>query len=314
MNKSSFNKILLLGFALIFFLSPLKLVVAVEPPQVQSTTEYNYLAPIRTPDCKQGSTDGTCESIDYGGKNAFSVYLNMMIKVIIGLGAVAAMVMIVIGGLQYMTSELISSKEAGKDRISSAIFGLLIMLGSYTILFTINPDLLRSDVVPDDLKIRVNVTDEPETGTQTKTIALSSTKGVPANVTACDASQKVAITLFGKSVEVNRGAVASLQRIDAAWRAMPPAQQYKINSIGGYNCRQVTNKPGFWSAHAYGLALDINPDQNPYGTTLKTDMPVEFRQLFLNEGWGWGGAWGSPVDPMHFSAMPNEHASVKLDL
>src|SRR3989344_9109949 len=72
----------------------------------------------------------------------FGNYLNIIIKLIIGIAAVLAMVMIVMGGIEYMTSDFISSKEAGKDTIRNAILGLLIALGAYLILNTINPQLL----------------------------------------------------------------------------------------------------------------------------------------------------------------------------
>ena len=72
----------------------------------------------------------------------FGNYLNIIIKLVIGIAAVLAMVMIVMGGIEYMTSDLISSKEAGKDTIRNAILGLLIALGAYLILNTINPQLL----------------------------------------------------------------------------------------------------------------------------------------------------------------------------
>ena len=77
--------------------------------------------------------------------SALGSYLNTMIKVFIGLCAVLAVVMIVMGGLEYMTSELISNKEAGKEKIRGALLGLLIALGAYALLFTINPDLLDSE-------------------------------------------------------------------------------------------------------------------------------------------------------------------------
>jgi hypothetical protein len=50
--------------------------------------------------------------------------------------------MIVMGGIQYMTSELVSGKAAGKETIMQAILGLLLALGAYAILNTLNPDLL----------------------------------------------------------------------------------------------------------------------------------------------------------------------------
>ncbi|MBU0611932.1 C40 family peptidase, partial [Patescibacteria group bacterium] len=42
-----------------------------------------------------------------------------------------------------MTSELVSSKQAGKQRILNAVLGLLLALGSYAILNTLNPALLE---------------------------------------------------------------------------------------------------------------------------------------------------------------------------
>ena len=74
----------------------------------------------------------------------FGNYLNIMIKIIIGIAAVLAMIMIVMGGIEYMTSDLISSKEAGKDTIKNAILGLLLALGAFLILNTINPQLLSA--------------------------------------------------------------------------------------------------------------------------------------------------------------------------
>ena len=69
-----------------------------------------------------------------------------MISIFIGIAAVLAVVMIVMGGIEYMTSELIGNKEAGKDKIRNAIFGLLLALGAWTILNQINPDILKSDL------------------------------------------------------------------------------------------------------------------------------------------------------------------------
>ena len=69
------------------------------------------------------------------------------------------MVMIVIGGIEYMTSELVSSKKAGIERITNAILGLLIALTAFLILNTINPNLLN--VCLDQLpEARVTVLEE----------------------------------------------------------------------------------------------------------------------------------------------------------
>ena len=99
------------------------------------------------------STDTTYEPLsplpglegvyDTTGDCPLGKYLTIMINLILGIAAVLAMVMIVSGGIQYMGSELISSKEAGKDQIKNAILGLLLALGAYLILNTINPSLLK---------------------------------------------------------------------------------------------------------------------------------------------------------------------------
>jgi hypothetical protein len=77
--------------------------------------------------------------------------------------------------------------------------------------------------------------------------------------------------------------------------------------------------PGHWSNHAYGLAVDLNPIENPYvgcGRTRKrASIPYLDRsrirrgmvtpavvRAFASVGWGWGGSWSGPTkDYMHFS-------------
>ena len=40
----------------------------------------------------------------------------------------------------------------------------------------------------------------------------------------------------------------------------------EANNSSAFNCRDVTGKPGVYSKHSYGSAIDINPLQNPYIT------------------------------------------------
>lgn len=273
------------------------------PECVPNTTNYTLLQPLPCENIP-GCTNGELSTYNAGGENPIGTYLNMMIKLLIGLSGVAAMVMIVIGGLEYMTTELVSHKENAKERITNAVFGLILALGSYTLLYTINPDLLNTDVKLRDLSVTVVVKDEPEEGISGKTISLTNKNGGTVSLKACDSAQMVTISLFDRNIEVYKGAAQSLRRIDVKWHALPADKRYQVKSIGGYNCREVTGKPGFTSAHAFGLALDINPEQNPYGNTLKKDMPPEFINLFIEEGWGWGGNWSRVKDPMHFSKYP----------
>lgn len=105
---------------------------------------YVLLAPLPCEAGKDGcSPDGKLEKFNPG--EGLGTYLNLMIKLFIGICAVLSVVMIVMGGVEYMTSELAHTKEAGKEKITHAVLGLIIALGAYALLFTINPDLLKSD-------------------------------------------------------------------------------------------------------------------------------------------------------------------------
>jgi D-alanyl-D-alanine carboxypeptidase-like protein len=108
----------------------------------------------------------------------------------------------------------------------------------------------------------------------------------------------------------------------------PPRSQPADGDISGsFECREAVPSPcsggkgtGSWSNHAYGLAVDLNPIENPYvgcGRTRKrASLPYLDRsrlrkgmvtpavvRAFRSIGWGWGGDWSGPTkDYMHFSA------------
>lgn len=101
----------------------------------------------------------------------------------------------------------------------------------------------------------------------------------------------------------------------------------KDNNTSGFNHRPVTGGKLF-SLHAYGLAIDVNPIQNPFvrllpdGTALFSPAPgIEYANrsnqrpgkdrrsgmaedvvaLFAENGFLiWGGDWDAPVDYQHF--------------
>lgn len=68
--------------------------------------------------------------------------LNLFFKVFIYLGGMLAVVFLVLGGITYMVSEVVDKRSAARGRIQAAIVGLLILLGAYIILFTVNPKLV----------------------------------------------------------------------------------------------------------------------------------------------------------------------------
>jgi hypothetical protein len=112
-------------------------------------------------------------------------------------------------------------------------------------------------------------------------------------------------------------------------RAMVPVDAYhgsdfasiQADNTSAFNCRNATGSSS-WSEHAYGLAVDLNPCENPYvsadgSEAHKACRPFVDRSLhvpglihtggpvvraFASVGWGWGGTWQGAVDYQHFSA------------
>jgi hypothetical protein len=134
---------------------------------------------------------------------------------------------------------------------------------------------------------------------------------------------------------VNRRAAGPLVRVfHRLWDLRFPIEEMRIttkaeqvapptgdgNDTGAFNCRP-TRGSTVWSQHAYGLAIDVNPFQNPY-----TKGPVVLPELasayldrswrrpgmilpggpvvraFAAVGWGWGGNYQALKDLQHFSA------------
>ena len=95
----------------------------------------------------------------------------------------------------------------------------------------------------------------------------------------------------------------------------------EANNTSGFNCREIAFRPGVWSNHAFGTAIDINPLVNPLvsGDLILPpegapfiDRSIQVKggiytgdavtQAFAAIGWGWGGDWVNSKDWQHFSA------------
>ena len=112
-------------------------------------------------------------------------------------------------------------------------------------------------------------------------------------------------------------------------RRMRPIQAYGANderslaadNTAAFNCRYVVGPgPKRWSQHAYGIAVDVNPVENPYlesgrvhpkagrayldRSNVRPGMAVRGGALvraFATVGWKWGGRWTGTPDYQHSS-------------
>jgi D-alanyl-D-alanine carboxypeptidase len=139
------------------------------------------------------------------------------------------------------------------------------------------------------------------------------------------------------AIVVNATAVGDLttvfRRLYAArfpLRRLRPIDAYRASderslaadNTAAFNCRPVVGPgPRRWSSHAYGLAVDVNPVENPYlesgrvhpragrayldRSNVRRGMAVRGGVLvraFAAVGWSWGGRWTGTPDYQHFSA------------
>ncbi|SDZ43238.1 D-alanyl-D-alanine carboxypeptidase [Amycolatopsis xylanica] len=136
------------------------------------------------------------------------------------------------------------------------------------------------------------------------------------NASAADGVTKVFGRLFAERFPLEEMRVTRPDELTAA----PTGDG---NDTSAFVCRPARGQAN-WSAHAYGLAVDVNPFCNPYtkgdlvlpelasayldrgnlrpGMLLPGDPVV---RAFSSIGWSWGGSWTSPKDRMHFSATGN---------
>lgn len=75
------------------------------------------------------------------GKTDLQTYIPGIFKLAIGIASVLAVLMIIIGGVEYITTDAIQGKSEGKARIQNALWGLVLVLVSWILLYTINPKL-----------------------------------------------------------------------------------------------------------------------------------------------------------------------------
>ncbi len=73
-------------------------------------------------------------------------YLNTLFQFSITIGAVLAVIMIALGGFEYIVSQSTSQKKDGRSRILNALYGLGILLLVTLILYVINPAAICLDI------------------------------------------------------------------------------------------------------------------------------------------------------------------------
>lgn len=99
-------------------------------------------------------------------------FLGNLFKLLVAASAALAVLMIVIGGFEYLATVVPGSKEAGRQRITNALVGLGILLASYLLIRAVNPELLNFrlllepvNIAPATVPIRPPASQDPRSPT-----------------------------------------------------------------------------------------------------------------------------------------------------
>lgn len=83
----------------------------------------------------------TLVQLPISNQGSFDEYINLLYKLSISVAALLAVVKIIIAGVKYMLSDVVTDKSSAIKDIKGALFGLLLIIGAVIVLNTINPAL-----------------------------------------------------------------------------------------------------------------------------------------------------------------------------
>ena len=136
--------------------------------QAISNTTYNYDSSVipSIVTCRSlGSGSGTGGGTGGGNSNGtfvplvgipgvnpdadFGTYINALYVLSISLAALLAVIKIIVAGVKWMLTDVVTRKEDAKKDIQAALTGLLIIISAVVILTTINPNLVKFNLLPE---------------------------------------------------------------------------------------------------------------------------------------------------------------------
>ena len=117
-------------FIIIFFIFFISLL-----PSVLLATTSNYTPLVDIP----GVSGEDVRSID--------AIVRALFTILISLAALLAVLKLIIAGAKYMMSDVVTTKQSAISDIKGAIFGLILVLSTVLILWTINRDITENTTI-----------------------------------------------------------------------------------------------------------------------------------------------------------------------
>lgn len=223
-----FFLILLILSAIVFFISSYTKTIA------QTTTIPAATINVTFP-CPSGELGvGGCPEMT---TDSIPNYIVRLYQFGIGIAGILAVGMIIAGAIMYSISGAVDKKSEGKDMIISALWGVVLLFGSYLILKTINPDL-----------INLKDPDAPQIELATTTIPTG------AGLETC-ASEQMCAAIWGAPYPIrNSPKLEELLACIKQYIETPPPPHAKFTLKGNFTydqsrpiCNYTKGRPTAWS-------------------------------------------------------------------
>lgn len=111
-------------------------------------------------------------NLPIGETDSFNDYINAVYLMFVSIAALIAVIKIIIAGVKYMFSDIVTQKSDAKNDIKGALLGLLVVLTAVIVLSIINPDLttFNPNITAIQERERVDNTGSGEPGGDLQTI------------------------------------------------------------------------------------------------------------------------------------------------
>ncbi len=187
----------------------------------------------------------------------------------LGLVAAAALGVLIYGAILWTVSGAVSSKKDAMEWISGAIWGLILLLGAYLILYTINPDLVKLKGPEELFKMEsINLQSVPPTSVAPISHAATPSQGLSEQ----DARQELAESGIGVKGTCPLGQATDCVNLDGIKESTLNETIWLAEQVGTQNVfvsggTEGGHKIGVYShGNGYKADLLLNTNLNNYIT------------------------------------------------
>ncbi|MCA9354099.1 MAG: hypothetical protein KC877_01115 [Candidatus Kaiserbacteria bacterium] len=146
-----------------------------------------------------------------------NTYINALYALSIIVAALLAVIKIIIAGVKWMMTDIVTSKSEAKKDIQGALLGLLIVLGAVIILTVINPDIVKVNLNMDRLTTKTTLTKDTKVAldaSKVQTVNIPGAAGATMEVMpeSAGVDQKIALQESCPSTAGTTGGVGQAQQ------------------------------------------------------------------------------------------------------